>query len=176
MEGTNVKIRFAVNMDDLVAFNRFHARSVWNSLQTVKAAGVSVLLILLLQVLFARDFNPVFVGTSVVGGVPYALALRLYMIWCAGRATRKAHTGAKNKGTLGWHDLEITETGLRETSEAGAQDVRFDGIEKIAESESHVFIYIGAVLAHVVPKAAVTEGNVATFVSRLRELTAEHAG
>ena len=74
----------------------------------------------------------------------------------------------KNRGTLGWHELELTGSTLLERNEVGESTIRIDAIEKVASDDDHTFVYVGAVMAHVIPRASVTDGDYDSFVSTLR--------
>ena len=65
----------------------------------------------------------------------------------------------RNVGTLGWHRLSITENGLRTESEAGLGELRFEGVERIAEAETFAFVYVSAVMALVIPKQRIARGR-----------------
>jgi hypothetical protein len=170
-------IKYTNNLADFGAFTRYHLRTaVWHLRGTVKftvyfflgcSAAISAV---------TRLFEPKLFITIAALSVVWIVLYRPFAIWFGGWYTKRLYTGGKNRGTVGWHCLEITETGLRETSETGVQEIRFEGIERIAESPSYVFIYVSALTAHVVPKAAVTDGDLAAFVGQLRALLAEHAG
>ena len=85
------------------------------------------------------------------------------------RTARRLYAEGRNVGTLGWHRLSITENGLRTESEAGLGELRFEGVERIAEGETFAFVYVSAVMALVIPKQRIARGDLQVF---LRELDA----
>lgn len=73
-----------------------------------------------------------------------------------------------NKGIIGPHELEISDECLTERTAYNEQHSLWEGIERIEFSEGYAFIYTGPLMAHVIPKASVTEGDFDAFVGEVR--------
>ncbi|ROR30365.1 YcxB-like protein [Mobilisporobacter senegalensis] len=56
----------------------------------------------------------------------------------------------KNNDILGHHCLFITEESIIEKSENS--ESKYNIIEKVAETEKHLFIYVNTVSAYIIPK------------------------
>lgn len=70
----------------------------------------------------------------------------------------------------------MTDAVLRDESSTGSTETHFAGIVKIAETPSHVFVYLNSLSAHVIPRSAVSSGDLASFVDALRARVAQRAG
>lgn len=53
-------------------------------------------------------------------------------------------------GIVGTHCLSLTEQGIVDKTEYS--ETRYHVIERIEESEKHIFIYVSAVMAYIIPK------------------------
>ncbi len=74
----------------------------------------------------------------------------------------------KNKGVVGWHRLSLSETSLCEESEAGSVQTWYQAVERVAETDTHVYIYLNSTGAYVVRRTAVTKGDLAAFLGELK--------
>lgn len=79
-----------------------------------------------------------------------------------------------NRGLLGTHELELTEDGIIERSEVGEHKTTWQGIERIISTTEHTFVYVSALMAQVIPRNAVTEGDYDAFVDALRMQYGRH--
>jgi hypothetical protein len=71
--------------------------------------------------------------------------------------------------------LAIGERALREESEVSSEEILYGALERVRETETHVFIYTGAAAALVVPKASVSVGELAPFVAELKRRISDAA-
>ncbi len=55
----------------------------------------------------------------------------------------------KNTGILGNHIFSFTEEGIVDKTEFS--ETKYSLIEKVVESETHIFIYVSAVMAYIIP-------------------------
>jgi hypothetical protein len=88
------------------------------------------------------------------------------------KITKKLYAEGKNKGIFCEHEIEIIDVGIVETTNVGKQESYWATIEKIEETDEHLFIYTGSMTAHVIPKSRV-EGDLDLFTKILREKTAQ---
>jgi hypothetical protein len=65
----------------------------------------------------------------------------------------------KNKDMLGKHIITVNEEGIKEESKNGDSRINWDGVEKVAEAENHIFIYISSVMAYIIPKSIFEDDN-----------------
>lgn len=165
-----ISVTYANTMDDIVAFSVYHlahsptARRIrfWS---TWGMALIVVLIGAVASLLQGRSTSFVLVAAWAViylaFSIPYyRLAMR--------RRIRKLSGEGKNRGFLGEHTVRLTDDGLHATSEVSEGKVLWPGIERIAENDEYLFIYTGAGVGIVVPKARIESGDLATFTHELR--------
>ena len=166
-----VSIEYTNSLDDVVEFNRFHfKRRKEGKLSVFLMAAIVGVLCAILG--FLR-WEPFWIITGAVVTAVGALVDRYFLPGFIARGARRLYQDGKNKGTLGWHRLLVSNEGLREENEVGASDVRFDGVENVSETESYVYIYVSAVSAHIVPRKGITKGDLSVFLTELNKHVAE---
>ena len=166
-----VSIEYANSLDDVVEFNRFHFKRRKEGKFSIflMAAIVGVLC----AILGFLRWEPFWIITGAVVTAVGALVDRYFLPGVLAREAKRLYQDGKNKGTLGWHRLLVSNEGLREENEVGASDVRFDGVENVSETESYVYIYVSAVSAHIVPRTGITKGDLSVFLTELNKRVAE---
>lgn len=76
----------------------------------------------------------------------------------------------KHKGVLGIHTLDITDEGLRESTEFNDGLNKWTGLHRLRESRGFVYIYITEAMAHIIPVTRQPlEGDIDAFKRALRE-------
>jgi hypothetical protein len=174
-----VKIHYDVNLDDIVAWNLYHFThsramrrtrlfnvwgppAVWVFLATAAAALIGgPAAIFVLQI-------PVLIVSAV-----WVAAMPAYMRRLLTRNVRKLMSEGANKGTLGPHEMELTETHLIVSSYYSETKSRLEVIERVARTDSHTFVYMSAVNANTIPRAALGERDYEEFVEALVERVAK---
>jgi hypothetical protein len=58
----------------------------------------------------------------------------------------------------------------------GESRTRLEAVERVVSDGDYTFIYISPVMAHVIPHAAVSEGNLEAFAEAIKERTAPRLG
>jgi hypothetical protein len=66
-----------------------------------------------------------------------------------GRKVSKMLEEGKTTGILGKHSFSFTEQGIVDRTEFS--ETKYNLIEKVVESETHIFIYVSAVMAYIIP-------------------------
>lgn len=171
-----MKIRFEVTIEDMIAFNRYHvlnSSSYWPTV-ILGMTLVSILpLSLMLVLILSRRVSLIaslMIGLLVAGWA----AFTYYRKFPAAieKSTRRFLKQGNNQGLFGTHELEIEDEWLVERTDVNASRQAWKAIERIVETDEYVFIYLSAVSAHVIPKPAVTSGDLAAFVTRVKEKVA----
>lgn len=165
-----MKIKYRMELEDVVAFNRYHIdnspamrRTKFLLMWGVGAgifAAISALAVL-------RNSVIVFVY-GVLGTTFYILLFRRSWIRSHEKQVRRLYNEGTNKRILGTRELELVEDRLLEVSETGRQETVLSVVERIAMTDAHVFIYIASVIAHVLPRSKVIEGNLEEFVDAVK--------
>lgn len=171
-DGVNgVRIRYSLEIGDIMQFARFHFRKS-------PAARRMFLLQLILWPLFVF-FAGYMIGTAsdpltrAIPAVAGALFVAATIPWVHSRSitrqVRKMYEEGPTVGLFGVHTLAIEEDGLRESSEGGEQFARWPAIYRVVESDTHAFIYLSPVLAHVIPRASLDPPLLAAFLDEVRK-------
>jgi YcxB-like protein len=103
----------------------------------------------------------------------YTLFLIVYTRWSLNWAVRRILAEGHNKGVLGRHEIEIGPDGVYERTAVNESQQSWAGIERIADDDRYIFIYVQPMAAHVIPKAAFSSPEDASaFLSEARRLSA----
>ena len=161
-------IEYTVSLNDVAEFTRFHYRTtVWSPRATIKGGAVLLIIVTLLLAV-TDDLAIGNFAIAVAGCTAWTIFYRPLALWILYRKARALYAPGKNKCLLGRHSLDVADDALHETSEGGTDEVQFAAIERVAEDSTHVFIYLSAMTAHIVPKSKVTGGDLAGFLAELR--------
>lgn len=169
--GSGVEIQYEVTMEDMIEFDRYHmahSPTVRRFLRTAR---------LLVPVAFVA----IGIATSVAGGSFTSLAVFglgsllwfLFMPALLGRArakhARRMLSEGEGRGLLGKCTLSIAVDGLRVVREAGESTFAWCAVDSIVTAERHVYIYVSAISALVIPKDAFADrARCEWFVERAR--------
>jgi hypothetical protein len=80
------------------------------------------------------------------------------------------------KGLLGKHTMVVSEEGLVERTAVGESRTSWAGVDRIEQNPEYIFIYTSAAGAHVVPKRALGDRQVAEDFYRRVRTSKEAAG
>lgn len=160
-------------MDDLVAFNRYH----FTRSPTIKRTKWTVMFLFSVLAVAAALLFPwppeVTRLTMVIVAVIFAGLVSLVFHYGFGRSLERQVRGmfreGNNKGMLGPHELEIDAAGIVEWTEVNELRQSWSGIERIEENDDYVLIYLSSIMAHVIPKRAVTFGEPEAFIAQAKQ-------
>jgi hypothetical protein len=79
-----------------------------------------------------------------------------------------AYGESRNRGIVGSHRLVLKEDALHCESPLSSGQLKYGVIERIEQRAKHVFVFVSATSAIVIPTARVSEGNLETFVTELK--------
>lgn len=165
-----MKIRYTIEFDDLKAFwqDFINTSALVRRQRIIFVISFAAIFLLLGLRLAVRDgsFTPLLVF-ALLGTV------FLSLFWKFGKCVsekrpRKIFPTEENKGLLCEHTLEVTDTGVIETTPVGQNITNWTGILRIVETPSHAFIYIGSNMAHVIPRARLLDGDMEGFIRELK--------
>ncbi len=180
--GRRMNIEFASNLDDVVAFGRYHLTAsptgrrnlrIRAGVTGIACAGAFAGTVLTSHLELDPLAKLAVIAIAAVSGTVVGFAYRGLLMKSIANNSRRFQAEGKNKGVLGWHRLSIMERTLREESEAGTSETTFEALERIAETPTHVFVYTAATAAHVIPRNTVTQGDLAAFVDELKRKMGE---
>lgn len=169
-----MKIRFETTIDDVVVLNRYHATHSPTSVRALRIwQGMPLILGLLattvLTLFTGSPESAIGCGiTSIVLGGAWVLVAPYVYHAKVARTVRAAMSEATNNGTIGPHELELTDGGLVHRNSYVESRVNYSILEPVV-TDGYTFIYMNALAAHLIPHAAVTEGDAEAFVTALRQ-------
>ena len=91
-----------------------------------------------------------FAGLSFLWLVAYPIGYR----WEIKRNARKTYAGSQGKGILGEHTILIDPEGVTERSVVGESRTAWSGVERVDDDNQNIYLFVGPVQAHVIPKRA----------------------
>lgn len=166
-----MKVRFEVTVEDSIVFHRHHwdhelRAGAWGcawSLATMALLGGIVGAIVADEKIFsAVGFG---LGAACLVVIPKSMWL------LTERSVRRAYYEGRQAGSVGPHELELTQSELVERWTNSEMRMRLHAIVRVVTEGSHTFIFINAVQAIILPHDRVTEGNPEAFVQALRART-----
>ena len=167
-------VRYLNTLEDLVAFNRYHCAHSPAVRKTKLTWMIWVSALLIAGSLFipptAEFSRPNIVATAIVSAGLFSVVFIYRFPAVMDRQVLRLYQEGENKGTLGEHELELDDNGLVERTEVNESRLSWQGVERIAETDEHAFIYISSMMAHVIPKQSVTSGDVEAFMAKAKQL------
>ncbi len=157
------RLRYETSIDDMMAFQEFHtANSPILKKQIFWLRLGSVTLFLILAFLANRSSGAVTIALSA------AFFFGAFIPWFIRFGTRlqmrKLYSSGMLKGMLGSSRIEVTDDGLVSLNPLNEVKTRWEGIDHIASSATHTFIYNSAISAFVIPHDKISEGNIEEIV------------
>lgn len=164
-------IEYANSLADLEAYSLYHLKRSPVGRRSLRMSAIIVGAIILLGslILSFPNLDVAALLLSTIGAVAGALVYPSICARAARTQTRRHYSSGRNMTVFGWHRLTLLDDELREENEGGSRSVRYEALEGVAETESHVFVFVTTVSAYVIPKNAVSSGALDSFVARLRE-------
>lgn len=151
-----MQVEYENTVDDLVAFNEFHARrtGVTKKLTRLLAVALLALLALLLVLSLQGGIAGATIGiVAVLGLAVTALSVVLFPRVLR-RMVRAQLAQGRNTALLGSRSLAVEDDGLVERSGSAESKTRWRAVEHVASNDDYLFVYVSAVTAHVIPRRA----------------------
>lgn len=141
------------------------------TLALVRLSGSALVLVLLGVVgwLLGKYFWLYVIGGAVGAGIVFIMFPRWYRN-ASMKQARRLYSEGTNKNILGRQILDLDNDGLVIRSESGEEHTNWSAVERIETTPDYAFVYIGAISAHVIPRAKVVEGNFAEFVESVQQI------
>jgi hypothetical protein len=170
LAGGGPAIGYTPTIEDYVAFNLYHLRHSPVARRAKWRAVVLMGFFVLLACAVVSYMTRSSWGTYVVQVILCALIV-VYSAWrydhnVAVHVRRHLREG-RNAAQLSPHTVRIAADGIVEATTLNEATYRWPAIERVAESDDHLFIYIGAAQAIGIPKHRIESGDYAAFVARL---------
>ena len=172
VEQMKMDIRYDLSLEDLIAYTKYymsHSESVRFQISRSRWL-ISILAITAVLIISYLITNTIAAYTLLIAAIDGIVIFVIYpglIRWKALRATRRLYDDGKNKTVFGWHTMRIEEDGFVEVTALTEVRVKWDAIETIETSLGYTFIFLGSAIAHVIPHAKVTEGDLTAFIEEL---------
>jgi|GEM_PF-2033115 len=172
-----MKLQFDVTLDDLVEFQRhFYTTSKplrrQQSWIIIGLSAFAVATSLLVNSTLPVELRLVIAALFIV---PLPLFFRLVMPLALRFGIRRLLNEDSAGGMLGRRDLTADEDGLTEITDVNETRHRWPAITQVDETDTHDYLFISALQAHVIPKDRIFSGNLDEFLQFAREMVARHA-
>jgi hypothetical protein len=178
-----VEVHFDLDRADYVEFSLSHHERSPSTRQTLRLLqflmpALGVFMVLLLAVIDALPWEVVLISGPIL--LVLFLILPMLLRWSWRRRLRQAVTRmyaeGKNRGLYGSCQLTISPSGISQVTELRNVAVKWPAVEKIVESEHYAYIYVSAVGAFILPKAAFSsEADYRAFIAAARHYAAQAA-
>jgi len=168
-------VEYENTIDDLLAFCKFaYARSptirIQRRLGVVIVALYAVWLSLTIESDFALTARLILAAFSSVGlGLVCYLLIDRAAVW----QTKRMYREGKTEGLLGSHKLTIGDDSLVETTSVNETRVQWSGIDEVAETDTHAFIFVSALQAHIIPRHQLAVADYEAFIGEVQRRTQE---
>lgn len=114
----------------------------------------------------------IWLTTFVIVAVLWVIFYPKYFMSSTIKRISKLVDEGKNKDMLGKHCIIVDEDGIVEKTENGESRTKWNGVEKVTETEKYVFIYISSIMAYIIPKSVFVSDIIKNeFLSLLRGKT-----
>ena len=168
-----MEVEYELTRDDLFAFQwRAAYTSPAARRRRMKVYGYWFLALLLFAIVPAIGSDGFALARVSVGflliSFPVMVALQWYL---ERRLLRRAilqllDQEQPERGQLGRHSLELSETGVRERTAVGESRTSWVGVDRVEEDPQYLYLYTSPVAAHVIPKRAFRDAAQAAEFSR----------
>ena len=170
----STRLRYENTMDDTLAFLEFHyahsptirkqrSQLRWGASLCVFLMAFTTCLALSFVQHSPIDLKALMISCS-LGAVLMFLLMPALTLRSMRRNSRRLFAEGKQQGLLGEHLLEIENDGLTERTDVNETKTLWRGMEQVAATKTHTFIYVTSLSALIIPHDRITEGNLQEFV------------
>jgi hypothetical protein len=177
-----MEIEFEITLDDLVAFNVYHNRhSKPGKRNRLILSGFLTLAALasMSSILLPDPDSPIVWNASSItlSLLPILFMAALFGLalspgvrrWQTKRALKRLLSEGKSKRLVGARRLTLTSTGVTHRTAVTEAETKWSAVEKLVETDQHLFIYTSPVEAFIVPRRAfVDEAQYQEFAGTAR--------
>lgn len=162
------EIEYEVREQDLIAFNE-HQLKASEPLQKVMRRHQSVVpgiivLLALFMFFFYKDIpSAMFVG---VVGLTWGFGVPAFLQWSWRKQVRAMYSEEEKACVLGRYRLRIEPDCLVEINDRGESRLPWAEILRVEATKKHAFIFVSPNAALIVPRKAVSKGNLHEFIKK----------
>jgi YcxB-like protein len=161
-----MEVEYELTLEDISAFHAYYRKHPPASHRRIDPVGGLVIWIvcslygLALLAAFALGIDS-FLVPILIGAWAGAMMASIFNSWyLKRRALRMALEGGKDaEKVLGWAQVVLDAQGIHVTSQFSSCVYLWQGIDKIATTDEHIFFYVTTMSAQVVPLRAFADGR-----------------
>jgi YcxB-like protein len=150
-------VEYTLAASDYVAFSLYHNAHTPAAKKSMRWMRFGVAAVWLFVAILPVLFGDPFTGAEVVWvalAMLWMLLFPAFVRWSVKRTYSRYFERGLVNGQIGVHRVELTDTGFRDSTPVTDWHVMWPAVERVAEGEEHLFVYVGPHAAHVIPKHA----------------------
>jgi len=148
-----MKLEYEITKQDYIDFNIYHMNhsiAMKHSLFIQRFLIPIMFLILPMFLVKVTDIPlSYWFGVFIISSILWIIYYPKFFEKCIERNISKMLDEGKTTGVVGNHTFSYTEEGVVDKTEFS--ETRYNLIEKVVESKEHIFIYVSAVMAYIIP-------------------------
>lgn len=166
----NTEIRFTFEIEDWLTFNEYHLINS-KRYKIYRIVINSLLPVLFSAMLLIEGFS--WIKAGIYAGVSFIYYL-VYGRTIAKRSmarAKKVLLEGDNSSILGEHIIIFDSEGIKHVMPTSDSLQKWNGIVKIAHTETHIFLYNSAISAHIIPihKTEMTKDQILDLIEKERK-------
>ena len=171
-------IQYELTVDDYVAFADYHHAHSSITGGTVRRSRYGIAVAWVVVALLDAATNGLGIDTVIWASG----ALLWFALWplvhrrLVRRNMHRFATQGLTRGSIGHHTLSLATDGLTDRTSFSEYRTFWQGIDRIATTSTHLYVYVGPNAAHVIPRRAFTNAGAETaFLNAVEHLSADAA-
>lgn len=159
-----MKFQYELTKQDYIDFNIYHIRNSGTLKRTlfIQRYVIAVIYLFIPFILVKVTDIPLWYWLSAftITAVLWVTFYPKYFVSGTIKRILKMLDEGRNKDMLGKHIFTVNEEGIIEESENGESKINWSGVEKVIETEKHIFIYISSISAYIIPKSTFEDEDI----------------
>ncbi len=150
-----MQINYELTKQDYIDFNLYHISYSKTSRQALFIQRYITSLIFLLAPFVVARFTEIpleyWLVTFAITYLLWVFFYPKYFKRVVGKRVSKMVDEGKNVDLLGYRTVTIDAEGLHSKSDVSESTIKWSSVENVVETKEHIFIYVSAISAHIVP-------------------------
>lgn len=166
-------VKYEITEDDLVAFHRYHCAhsAAVKKKKYIAMLAASVVIVGGSLLVPLPDVSPsLIVGVAIPVAAVFCI---VYNFWTFPKAidqqVRRMLKEGANKAIIGDQQIEVDDSGIVKRNAVSESRFSWIGVERIAETDTHAFIYVASTVAIVIPKRSCGGGDPVEIIALLKQ-------
>lgn len=170
------RLQYSVDLDDIVAFNQFHAsqsptyQRSWRRERWIYPpifAGLAILWIMSAGRMTASSLAILLLA------VAWPVLVPRYLRWRLTRYVRRMYSEGSNASLIGVHEAVTLEDALAVTTPGDDTKIRWSAIGRVLTTPDYGFMYMSATQAVIIPRRTIVTGDFQAFMDDVHRHTSQ---